>query len=312
MLLIGNYGVGNFGDEALREYFEQISDVQWQTVSHQVSETQLPRLPAGIRSFFRFDWLPTVRAIAAADAVVFGGGTLFTDTEAVRAGFIWWLHAVCCRLLGTPYYLAFQGIGPFRSSLSRFFARSAIRHAVGLSVRDSRSAERVRDLFSNKKVVQSFDPFYKIFKKRISNKSSDSIKNVFVIIPRNAAPDELIQAAKTALPQYPQTQVVIVSFQPDDLTEQAACRQLQTAFPGARLQPVLSTADLFESLSSACFAATSRYHGAISCLAAGIPFVTVSQAAGDKLDALSGIAVADIEDLIDAGELDLQDFLSDR
>ncbi|MBI5155969.1 hypothetical protein HZA45_01700, partial [Candidatus Peregrinibacteria bacterium] len=92
-VLIGNYGTGNFGDEALRSYFlKSFPEIEWQVVSARPTADELPRLPAGPRSLFTTKWFRTIKALRHCDAVVFGGGTLFTDSESVFACFLWWLH----------------------------------------------------------------------------------------------------------------------------------------------------------------------------------------------------------------------------
>lgn len=45
--------------------------------------------------------------------------------------------------------------------------------------------------------------------------------------------------------------------------------------------------ELCEAVSSASFLLTQRYHAGIVALALGVPFETVPQVAGDKLDALN-------------------------
>lgn len=71
-VLIGNYGVGNFGDEALKEYFlSAFPDITWSVVSARPSGEELPRLPGGFRSLFSH-WWKTLGAIRNTDAVVFG------------------------------------------------------------------------------------------------------------------------------------------------------------------------------------------------------------------------------------------------
>jgi len=110
-LLIGNYGAGNLGDELLREaHLRNETNVQWTVCSASPKDGQLPRLPLGVRSFLTTPWWRTFTALRNVDAVVFGGGTLFTDGESIRACMLWWWHAFIAHVFGQPILLADQGI----------------------------------------------------------------------------------------------------------------------------------------------------------------------------------------------------------
>ena len=112
-VLVGNYSVGNIGDEALKEYFlSEFPDISWSVVSANPTDPRdVPRLPLGIRSLFT-NWWKTINAIRHADALIFGGGSLFTDIESVWACVIWRAYALLASWCKVPVMLAFQGAGP--------------------------------------------------------------------------------------------------------------------------------------------------------------------------------------------------------
>jgi hypothetical protein len=146
-LLIGNYGIGNLGDEALKNFFLTSSlNVDWTVLSSNPSSgNEVPRLPTGLRSFLRFNYLKTLKVFISAEVAIFGGGTLFTDTESRWAGFIWWIHACWCYVLGIPYILAFQGFGPFKPGFGTSFAKWSVKRAALVIVRDVQSFKRVKE-----------------------------------------------------------------------------------------------------------------------------------------------------------------------
>ena len=86
-LLVGNFGVGNVGDEAIRTYILQaFPEVHWTVLSgDRMQSGDVPRLPYGIRSFLSTAWWKTLRAYRSSDGIVFGGGSLFTDVESKKA-----------------------------------------------------------------------------------------------------------------------------------------------------------------------------------------------------------------------------------
>ena len=224
-LLVGNYGVGNAGDEILRAYFlERFPEVQWQVVSARPSQGELPRFPAGLRSFLSFRWLRTCIALVQSHGLVFGGGSLWTDMESLSACFIWSVHAWFAWFLRKPYFLAFQGIGPFRTKTGERLAQWVVRHAAFISVRDQASFERlsgacpapsfspVHGLHQNRifapatreragwkkhtKVIQSFDPSIVLLE---AKNTESRIKNLLVFIPKFCTPRLALRSAQGSL-----------------------------------------------------------------------------------------------------------------
>lgn len=265
-LLIGNYGVGNVGDEALKEYFlENFPEVKWIVVSANPGAGEAPRLPLGFRSLFT-PWWRTLRAYWQCDGVVFGGGSLFTETESVMAPFLWWWHAVFAWFFHRPIFLAFQGIGPFRTRVGEWLARWVTRRAAFLSVRDALSLARVRQWNMNKKCILSFDPVFSRIENDLRLRSSfvampdDSERSkVLLIIPRKNSSKEFLQRMA----------------------------EVQRGGSGVRVVEPASFRELCDAVSSASFLLTQRYHAGIVALALGVPFEMVPQVLGDKLDALN-------------------------
>ena len=290
-LLIGNYGVGNFGDEALREYFlSAFPDVEWIVVSHSpfsiLHSPFTPRLPFGFRSAFT-PWWRTLRAMQRCDAVVFGGGSLFTDVESTQACVLWWWHAFVARICGKPVILAFQGVGPFRTRVGEWCARWVVTRAVHISVRDEKSFERVQKWRED--VVLSFDPVFSLLTQATSYHSSPRLRpasklqtanSSLVLIPRdNSTPHFFARAEKLwKSGKFPSVQ--ILSFKPGERFPLTTGEG--EGIGGARVTGIASIEDLCHALSGASFILTQRYHGAVAALALGIPFETVAQGEGDK------------------------------
>jgi polysaccharide pyruvyl transferase WcaK-like protein len=286
-LLIGNYGVGNVGDEFLKDYFlKAFPDVSWHVLSAHPENGQLPRIPTGIRSFLGFGWVKTVSALKQSDAVVFGGGSLFTDAESVTACWIWFVHAFVASLYRKPILLAFQGVGPFKSRLGRVFSGWVIRHATFISVRDKVSVDRVQTFGENIKVVQSFDPVLAL----ISNQIHDGSNNVLIVIPRPNSGDLFVGRAVDRWKGGALTSARILSFEPDNPMEHTLCQKLHTVLNNSTLIAVRGIHDLASAFSGAGLVLTHRYHGAIIALALGIPFEAVFQKPGDKLDEVTAHA----------------------
>lgn len=295
-LLVGNYGAGNVGDEALRAYFlEAFPEVEWQVLSAAPTGKELPRLPSGIRSFLRFDWLKTVRAYRSCDGVVLGGGSLFTESESVRACVLWGLHVWLAVRCGKPVYLAFQGIGPFRSKVGEWCARFAVRNSCFLSVRDEASAARIEGWMKSIKVVHTFDPAFLLFR---SHKNVSGAKNVFMIIPRKNSTKSFAETVRTRMQKMAPEHVRILLMEPSQ--EKTVLTEMRSLLPD-EIAPEVHDAETVDGLLSgfadASFVLTQRYHGGMAALAMGVPYETVPQAPGDKLSTLQGLTGADADGL---------------
>ena len=302
-LLVGNYGVGNAGDEILRSYFlENFPEQTFLVLSESPRDNELPRLPAGLRSFLSLRWIRTMWVLYRSQGMVFGGGSLFTDIESVRACWIWFLHALFALIFRKPVYLAFQGIGPFRTRFGEALARFVVRHAVFISVRDSitqarllgdrASCVRGEDCRAklwkkNTKVVQTFDPSISLLDVTFHEKRT---KKLFIFIPRFSTNwnVELRMHVVEILRGMARNgaDVRILSFQPDDFREQELCDALSRdmGFPVMR---ATSIQDAVHAMQGATCVISERYHGLIAALMCGIPFLALMQGDGDKLDAFA-------------------------
>ncbi len=283
-VLIGNYGVGNFGDEALREYFlRAFPEVQWTVLSARPGVAELPRLPIGVRSFVGTRWWKTLGAIKRADAVVFGGGTLFTDIESFKACVLWGVHALVARVFRVPVHLAFQGIGPFKTALGEGIVKRVVRRAATISVRDNASAARIADWRKNTEVIQTFDPVFALF---VEKKLEHRAQNVYVLIPRHNSGKSFLEMLDFHAANLRHAAIEIALFQPDDAGERRAVEALRKRYPQANIRTIRNVDDLMVLLSSASHCVCQRFHGALAAVAAGVPLSTVSQAAGDKISSV--------------------------
>lgn len=267
-LLIGNYGVGNVGDEALKEYFlQQFPEVEWVVLSAAKEYAETPRLLCGLRSLFLTPWWRTVRAYARCDGVVCGGGSLFTDVESRYAPILWAWHAAFAVLFRKRIFLAFQGIGPFRTRMGEWCARWVVRRATFLSVRDRLSFARVERWNVNTKCILSFDPVLSLVKNSDIPQSllnsqehyDHSRSKIVLIIPRKNSSKEFWGRAEAMRGQ---------------------------GFGEVRVLEPTTLIELCQTMSGVSFLLTQRYHAGLVALALGVPFEAVPQAPGDKLDAL--------------------------
>lgn len=285
-LLIGNFGVGNLGDEALKEYFlQEFTDIDWIVVSaHPSGPNEISRLPGGLRSLLNFRWIKTLSAYRSCDAVVFGGGSLFTDIESVYACILWWLHAEAAFFFRKDVHLAFQGIGPFKTRVGSYVCCRVCRKSTTISVRDSLSFGRVGEWGMGTKCIQSFDPVFSLVEKQKSNISS---KNVLIAIPRKNSNDKFTKKTHKIVKSICLDAVRILSMQPDKKSEVEYCQTLASTLDiPSSIQSVSTLNELIQEVSLASIVISERYHGALVALALDKKVEIVSQYEGDKLSTL--------------------------
>jgi polysaccharide pyruvyl transferase WcaK-like protein len=289
VVLVGNFGVGNFGDEAIVEfYLQRFPNVCWKVISHTPKENQLYRLPLGVRSFFT-PWLRTVIAMYRADCVVVGGGTLFTDSESVTACILWWLHVVVPKMMGKSIHFAFQGIGPCNTLLGAMLTKSALRSATTISVRDSRSYAYVQELgYTN--VFQTFDPVILLLPESYTYSYTHSC---LVVIPRHNSNDAFLQLVKDAA-RKDWDEVLILSFHPNNPEEVILTNQLQTLFVSSTIRSITSIEEAVEYIGSASMVLSQRFHGTLIAKALGKHVESTGIVAQDKHTALH-VAMNDLE-----------------
>lgn len=288
LFLVGNYGVGNIGDELLKEYFlRTFPPVQW-VVAEASREAcfsscpylSVPRIPLGFRSFLFTPWWRTLRELQSSQAIVFGGGTLFADHESRLAPILWWWNAFVAWCFRKPIILAFQGFGPLHFSLSRWCTAWVVRRAACIIVRDEASAGIVRTWTKNA-VVLAHDPVLLLLH-RIGATHVSREQRTSVIIPRGNSTQDFLDHCRSLAETSHRGSVRIVSFSPHDPQEQTLCRRLASMFMTHVIE-VRSPQDVLDALHGASHVLTQRYHGAIGALALGIPFTVIPQQKGDKL-----------------------------
>ncbi len=292
-VLVGNYGVGNIGDEALCEFFlHAFPDIEWTLVSGKREaesgkctvdsemRTVVPRLPLGFRSLSS-SWWRTISSIRHADAIVFGGGSLFTDIESVWACIIWRAYAVLASFFHVPVLLAFQGAGPWKTSLGRRLSRATYLQAAYVSVRDSESLARLQSFGLPTPPVLTFDPAFALFAAHTRKQEGRRL----VIIPRTHSDEKFFDAVRKKLTEN-FSDVRILLMQPDANEKRVGEQLKELANRKAEIVELTSVVHFLEEVSGAAEVISQRYHGALAAFAMEIPVHIVPQADADKLAAL--------------------------
>ncbi len=170
IVLCGNYGIGNLGDEAIGRGLIRLVNSAWPSaqitmLSAQKSPQKMEQnvklclpIPAGWRSCWKSlmtgEILRTLRAIWQADLFILGGGGLFTD-ENPRAIWIWFWQAFGAYLLGKKLVFLGQSVGPIKTKWAKFLTAWIFKKAQLVSVRDTSSQHLLHQMGVNKVLVNS-------------------------------------------------------------------------------------------------------------------------------------------------------------
>jgi polysaccharide pyruvyl transferase WcaK-like protein len=148
-LVIGNYGVGNFGDDLLMKSVEsQLKELQMDYVVACPGEIpgSVAIMPAGIRSFFRFRWLDFLKELRSCDVVVFGGGGLLNPEERMSL-YIWGQIIIMAKIYKKKVIM----IGQSFSAIDKV-VDFLVNKVDAISVRDSYSYKLLSEKYTGKLV----------------------------------------------------------------------------------------------------------------------------------------------------------------
>lgn len=177
IVISGNYGAGNFGDELILEGLLQTlhniaEDAEITVLSNQPKATakkyninSLYKFPAGIRSLINYvftgKFFKTLNAVRKCDYFIMGGGGLF-DTSKKRSILIWEMQARFAYLLKKPVIMYGQSIGEIKDDYFGKIIRKLFRKAHFVAMRDEFSKNELKKYLKGKKIYTMPDLVFNI------------------------------------------------------------------------------------------------------------------------------------------------------
>jgi len=166
IMLVGFYGRGNFGDDAmcsaLTHFLEENDRTHITIISSEpgvqkdLASPRVEIMPRRLRTVISSLW--------KADIVCQGGGTIFHDSYKGKYLLHYWLKLMswlllfwAARVMGARVVVAGAGIGPLRHRVSRWFVRAALAACDCIGVRDKASLEMLYQLHANIPHYLGFD-----------------------------------------------------------------------------------------------------------------------------------------------------------
>src|SRR4030067_2772022 len=177
ILIIGWFGAGNIGDEAillaeLHAMRERISDAEFHILSFDPERTQRP--VSGLQQvvniigvgskhkFLRTDSRGLWHPLTTVDMVVIGGGGIFQDIYNHSPIPFFTLMVVLSKLLSKRVVIHSVGVGPIRTWIGKRLTRAAANLADSVTVRDHESQYILASIGVNKDVGISSDPAFRV------------------------------------------------------------------------------------------------------------------------------------------------------
>jgi polysaccharide pyruvyl transferase CsaB len=192
ILLCGNYGATNLGDELILKGLIQFLHkknpiLEIIVLSNNPKETEKLHnvhsvyfLPCGFRSlkrsFLDLEIIKTLKAYLNSKEFILGGGGLFQDHHPY-AIFIWGLHFLVAFLLRKKIRILGNSLGPLTKWWSRKIVKFIFNHADEIKVRDELSFQLLKKI-GVKKNIQIIEDFAISLKSLKINKFSNYSKSV--------------------------------------------------------------------------------------------------------------------------------------
>jgi polysaccharide pyruvyl transferase CsaB len=271
LLMLGYFGFGNAGDEAIlaaevEALRSELGPVDFVVVSGDPAHTGRTH---GLEAVSRTDYRGLVAAIRGCDALVAGGGSLLQDVTSARPVAFYGGVMLLARMLRKPVFVYAQGLGPIRRRVNRLLAGLALRSATYVSLRDEESGA-LAEALGVRGAVQVPDP---VLGQTVSGELAEPGEALAVALrpwhDQAVWLPEVVAALKAV-----DTEIVLVAFHGGQDVELAS---EVSAAVGSGARVVSGDHDrVLAAVAGARATLGMRLHALIAAAAAGRPFVALS------------------------------------
>ncbi len=297
ILIIGNYGAGNLGDDAiLGGIITELRSIGFAgkiEVMHGGFQSstdiykglkKVPFMPTGLRSRLKKGQKKAATAaIKRADLVILGGGGLFVDTETIKAPLIWAAQAKACRKIGTPYICYGQSVGPLKRLISKSVTKRVFKNAKAVHVRDATSAALLKKMGIQDITVGS-DPAFSWLQQTRSEAKCPCHNPVIAVSLRKWTKKNkklwtpLLEELKSFAKKKKLKPILIAM----DIRDKKEIEKMRKT--GLEVFEPPSALAAFQGIQGSKMAVTMRLHAGIFALVANLPLVAISYST--KVEAL--------------------------
>lgn len=328
IVVSGYYGFGNAGDEALLEaMIAQLRalrpGVEIEVLSADPARTERAH---GVRAVPRMQPLSVLSALARADLLVSGGGTLLQDASSVRSILYYSAIFLLAKILGKRAMLYANGVGPVYTGLGRWLSRQVVRRADAITLRDERSRRDLLEIIDPPRPVEVtadpalvLEPAGRDVARRILAAEGIPLERPLVGLSvrpwRTDRPflAEIAAACDRLAGEFGLTIVFLPLQHPPDLEASLAAMAAMKS-PAYAVRRPLAARELMAVLGECRLVIGMRLHSLILAAAQAVPQVGIiydpkvegflascGQASAGRVDDLSGEALARVAEEVLAG-----------
>lgn len=267
--ILGYYGFGNLGDEAvlwaMRAHLQEaLPGVEVWVLSADPAWTENVH---GVHSLPRTNLRAVRRLFRSSHLVCSGGGSLFQDVTSWRSPLFYGLLHELAR--GRPILVYAQGLGPLRRRVSRAVTRKAMQSACRITLRDEDSALLLRQLGVQRPTEVVCDP-------ALALPAAGGVREPMLAVcvrPWQDVPwSGLVEALRTAARASGLPVRVVCLHRRADLPMATRLAEELTA----ELAVPSTPQEAFGLLGRAQAVVGMRLHALVLAAAAGVPFVGIA------------------------------------
>ncbi|MBR1424610.1 polysaccharide pyruvyl transferase CsaB [bacterium] len=276
-LLSGYFGFKNFGDEEILSLLIQ----KLQQAQHRITVISSdPKFTKSqykdIKSIYTFNFNEILSAIAKADVIVSGGGSLLQDATSLKSLFYYLFIIFTALIFGKKVIIFAQGIGPIDNNFGEFCTRVILKHCSYISVRDEKSYELLKSWGINAELV--CDP---IFSLNVQNKEEK--KEVVAVQLRDfptMSEKFITDLSNKVCENFSDKKIEIYSFQ--DSIDYDVCKKFENKLheinPDIKttIYSGLTNTQITENISKAQYLIGMRFHSIIIGLLAKCKILTIN------------------------------------
>ena len=272
-IVVGYYGFGNSGDEALLlTLLQQLpEEVEPMVLSNDPASTTALY---GVEASDRWNLREIHRLFRSADAFIWGGGSLMQDSSSWRNPMYYGGLMCWAQLYGLKTIAWGQGIGPLQRGWTRWLTRHCLRRCRAVSVRDEASSQLLKDWGISHDLAP--DPVWSL--EAVDYQPDWTTPAIAVVLRHHPllTPARLavIQRALDVFQAQTGAQLLLMPFQETDVDLAQSLQRMCSA--SSRMVRIEDPRQLQSAFGSVKLAIAMRLHGLILAAAAGIPVFGLS------------------------------------
>lgn len=291
IVIAGNYGAKNLGDEMILEgMLEMLKNVEPKAkitvLSGDPNETTkrhgvaaVHKFPAGIRSLFRYIFDKKAdKAVKNCDLFILGGGGLFGSLT-FKANLIWAAQAYKAYKYKKPVIIYGQNVSPLKGIIRKMIVKKVFRSASLIVVRDEKSKEILESLGLKNRIYTVPDM---AFRKKIE-KITDPNRSKTVIVSLRYM-ENLSEKFKNNITKFLKKlsknyKLKFIDFQ--HKADAKLHKEIIKRLKGAKIEHITdikNTKELIGHFSKAKMVIGMRLHSIITAIKTGTPFIAINYA----------------------------------